>query len=247
MIDRRRRSSGESVGSASDAELDLEGDIAAANPNKPDITPVPEQLISQIGAILFALTMESADPRARRPSRDGIGLLTSAISPGARRRNLSSASQPTVMVGRMAQYLNAQALIIGIVYLARFLGVMLKSDSGSVPNMTAEQILIWYVTAAVLADKFTNDDTYDDILPAMGVVSQLKVESLRIEESQMLASILCHATMFVTPTEFHNLLTAVQQRSWARMDRPAVLLVVKDVLSGEASATQPPPNAATPS
>ena len=63
----------------------------------------------------------------------------------------------------------------------------------------------------------------------------------------MLASMLCHATMFVTPAEFHNLLTAVQQRSWARMDRPAVLLVVKDVLSGEASATQPPPNAATPS
>ena len=81
----------------------------------------------------------------------------------------------------------------------------------------------------------------------MGVVSQLKVESLRIEESQMLASMLCHATMFVTPTEFHNLLTAVQQRSWARMDRPAVLLLVKDVLSGEASATQTQPNAATPS
>jgi hypothetical protein len=81
----------------------------------------------------------------------------------------------------------------------------------------------------------------------MGVVSQLKVESLRIEESQMLASMLCHATMFVTPTEFHNLLTALQQRSWARMDRPAVLWVVKDVLSGEASAIQPQPNAATPS
>ena len=90
----------------------------------------------------------------------------------------------------------------------------------------------------------------------------------------MLASMLCHATMcttptefhnlltltlpltltltmalprFVTPTEFHNLLTAVQQRSWARMDRPAVLLLVKDVLSGEASATQTQPNAATPS
>ena len=157
MMERRRRPSGESVGSASDADLDLDGDIAAAaNPSKPDVAPVPEQLISQIGAVLFALTMESADPRVRRPSRDGIGLLTSAISPGARRRNLSSASQPTIMVGRMAQYLNAQALIIGIVYLARFLGVMLKNDSGSVPNMNAEQILIWYVTAAVLADKFTN-------------------------------------------------------------------------------------------
>ena len=100
--------------------------------------------------------MESADPRVRRPSRDGIGLLTSAITPGARRRNLSSASQPTIMVGRMAQYLNAQALIIGIIYLTRFLDVMLKSDSGSVPNMNAERILIWYVTAAVLGDKFTN-------------------------------------------------------------------------------------------
>ena len=62
----------------------------------------------------------------------------------------------------------------------------------------------------------------------MGVVSQLKVESLRIEESQMLASMLCHATMFVTPPEFHNVLTAVQQRSWTRMDRPSVLLVIKD-------------------
>ena len=56
----------------------------------------------------------------------------------------------------MAQYLNAQALLIGVAYLARFLDVMLKSDSGGVPNMTADQILIWYVTAAVLADKFTN-------------------------------------------------------------------------------------------
>ena len=157
MRERRRRPSGDSVGSASDAELDLDGDIAAAaNPSKPDATPVPERLISQIGAVLFALTMESADPRVRRPSRDGIGLLTSAITPGARRRNLSSASQPTIMVGRMAQYLNAQALIIGIIYLTRFLDVMLKSDSGSVPNMNAERILIWYVTAAVLGDKFTN-------------------------------------------------------------------------------------------
>ena len=70
----------------------------------------------------------------------------------------------------------------------------------------------------------------------------------------MLASMLCHATMcttptefhnlltltlpltltltmalprFVTPTEFHNLLTAVQQRSWSRMDRTTVLIVVK--------------------
>ena len=155
---RRRRPSGESVGSASDAELDLDGDIAAAaNPRKPKEAPVPEQLISQIGAVLFALTLENADPpRVRRNSRDGIGLLTSAITPGARRRDLSSASRPTVMVGRMAQYLNAQALIIGVAYLARFLDVMLKSDSGSVPNMTADQVLIWYVTAAVLADKFTN-------------------------------------------------------------------------------------------
>ena len=62
----------------------------------------------------------------------------------------------------------------------------------------------------------------------------------------MLASMLCHATMFVTPTEFHNLLTAVQQRSWARMDRPAVLLLVREVLSGEAPAT-PPVVAPTPS
>ncbi len=155
---RRRRPSGESVGSASDAELDLDGDIAAAaNPRKPKEAPVPEQLISQIGAVLFALTLENADPpRVRRHSRDGIGLLTSAITPGARRRDLSSASRPTVMVGRMAQYLNAQALIIGVAYLARFLDVMLKGDSGSVPNMTADQVLIWYVTAAVLADKFTN-------------------------------------------------------------------------------------------
>jgi hypothetical protein len=81
----------------------------------------------------------------------------------------------------------------------------------------------------------------------MGVVSQLKVESLRIEESQMLASMLCHATMFVTPTEFHNLLAAVQQRSWARMDRPAVLLLVREVLSGETPATPPQPSAPTPS
>ena len=155
---RRRRPSGESTGSASDAELDLDGDIAATeNPKKPKEAPVPEQLISQIGAVLFALTLEIADPpRVRRHSRDGIGLLTSAITPGARRRELSSASRPTVMVGRMAQYLNAQALLIGVAYLARFLDVMLKSDSGGVPNMTADQILIWYVTAAVLADKFTN-------------------------------------------------------------------------------------------
>lgn len=63
----------------------------------------------------------------------------------------------------------------------------------------------------------------------------------------MLASMLCHATMFVTPTEFHNLLAAVQQRSWARMDRPAVLLLVREVLSGEAPATPPQPSAPTPS
>ena len=38
------------------------------------------------------------------------------------------------------------------------------------------------------------DDTYDDILPAMGIVSKLKPTALRIEESQMLARLLCHAT-----------------------------------------------------
>ena len=155
MLDssRNRRPSNESAASSYDGDLDLEGDTPV-DPNKPDATNVPEQLVSQIGSVLFGLTLESADPRARRPSRDGIGLLTS-ISP-ARRRHLASAAQPTVMVGRMAQYLNAQALIIGLIYLARFLGVMLKDDSAAVPSMTAEKILIWYVTAAVLADKFTN-------------------------------------------------------------------------------------------
>ena len=115
------------------------------------------------------------------------------------------------------------------------------------PNPNPHPLTLTLTPTPTPTPTAAQDDTYDDILPAMGVVSQLKVESLRIEESQMLASMLCHATMFVTPTEFHNLLTAVQQRSWARMDRPAVLLLVKDVLSGEASATQTQPNAATPS
>ena len=60
----------------------------------------------------------------------------------------------------MAKYLDVQTLIIGLVYLARFLGIVLNGDSSrSAPTMltmTADQILIWYVTAAVLADKFTN-------------------------------------------------------------------------------------------
>jgi hypothetical protein len=145
----------------------------------------------------------------------------------------------------MAKYLDVQTLIIGLVYLARFLGIVLNGDSSrSAPTMltmTADQILIWYVTAAVLADKFTNDGTYDDILPMMGAVSQLKVELLRFEESQMLMSMLCHATMFVTPAEFDNALIAVQRRSWRgeRKDRPSVLLVIKDILSAGATVTQP--------
>ena len=99
------------------------------------------------------------------------------------------------------------------------------------------------VRAHSFARRDEQDDTYDDILPAMGVVSELKADSLRIEESQMLAALLCHATMFVTPAEFHQCLTAVQQRTWTRMDRVAVLAAMKEAMSGEAAQPQGSPRA----
>ena len=97
------------------------------------------------------------------------------------------------------------------------------------------------VRAHSCARRGEQDDTYDDILPAMGVVSELKADSLRIEESQMLAALLCHATMFVTPAEFHQCLTAVQQRTWTRMDRVAVLAamaVVRQAVKEAAACTK---------
>ena len=115
-----------------------------------------DKLASQLGLILAALGIgQNADPRVRRPSNGAVGLLTS-MSPGTKRRNLAESSQPSIMVSRMSQYLNVQSLIIGLVYLVRYLGVWSKSESGNELPATAEQVQIWYVTAAVLADKFTN-------------------------------------------------------------------------------------------
>ena len=52
----------------------------------------------------------------------------------------------------------------------------------------------------------------------------------------MLAALLCHASMFVSPSEFRQCVSILQQRSWGRMDRPTALTALHDSLSGEERA-----------
>ena len=101
-------------------------------------------------------------------------------------------STGTTVVTKMSQYVGVDSLIIGLVYLVRFLQHEQKRQAQrpEEPPATAEDVYLWYVTAVVLADKFTNDDSYDDILPAMGIVSELPTTQMRQEESRILACLL---------------------------------------------------------
>jgi len=180
-------------------------------------------------------------------------------------------STGTTVVTKMSQYVGVDSLIIGLVYLVRFLQHEQKRQAQrpEEPPATAEDVYLWYVTAVVLADKFTNDDSYDDILPAMGIVSELPTTQMRQEESRILACLLQarailraslgailrrprapsaplsdssdppppqHATMFVSPAEFHETILAVQHHPFHRMERAAALDALDEALQRDGGA-----------
>ena len=183
-------------------------------------------------------------------------------------------STGTTVVTKMSQYVGVDSLIIGLVYLVRFLQHEQKRQAQrpEEPPATAEDVYLWYVTAVVLADKFTNDDSYDDILPAMGIVSELPTTQMRQEESRILACLLQarailraslgailrrprapsaplsdssdppppqHATMFVSPAEFHETILAVQHHPFHRMERAAALDALDEALQRDGGAGRP--------
>jgi hypothetical protein len=75
----------------------------------------------------------------------------------------------------------------------------------------------------VLADKFTNDDAYDDLLPAVGLVVGIQSMQLRTREVELLGTLTNQSSLFVAMPEFEALVYLLEEAPWAQLGKDGSL------------------------
>jgi hypothetical protein len=103
-------------------------------------------------------------------------------------------------VPRAAQYIATDSLVFSVIFLGRYLAGLPPAEQAQ--QLLPQQMLLLFATCMVLADKFSNDDAYDDLLPAVGIVTGIQPKVLRKKEVEILGSLLNTSSMFVAEVCF---------------------------------------------
>lgn len=142
----------------------------------------------------------------------------------ARPQSGSSGSRNQIQgqfVPRAAQYIATDSLIHGVVYFARYLAS--KSTHEQAELLQPQALMLTFATSMVLADKFANDDAYDDLLPAVGIVTGIQPKTLRRKEVELLGFLINTSGMFVSESEFESIVYLLEESPWRRLKRDGTL------------------------
>jgi len=124
-------------------------------------------------------------------------------------------------VPRAAQYIATDSLVFSVIFLGRYLAGLPPAEQAHM--LLPQQMLLLFATCMVLADKFSNDDAYDDLLPAVGIVTGIQPKVLRKKEVEILGSLLNTSSMFVAEAEFESFVYLLEEDPWARLKKEGSL------------------------
>jgi len=161
-------------------------------------------------------------------------LVMGAVSGSPRISNRSGTSmQDMQFVPRAAQYISADSLIQSVVYMSRYFASLKDAELNH--QCQAAPLMQLFATCMVLADKFSNDDAYDDLLPAIGIVTGIQPKVLRQREVEMLSFLMNTSSMFVSETEFEAVVYLLEESPWKRLKREGSLDLLKRTAREHAS------------
>lgn len=142
----------------------------------------------------------------------------SASSPLARSRHLPGDVQ---LLSRAAQYVATVSLIHSAIYLGRYLASLPEAEQAAL--LLPRPLMLLFAACMALADKFANDNSYDDLLPAIGIATGIQPKVLRKKEVQLLAFLMNSGGLFVGEAEFEAFVFLLEQRPWGRLPRGGAL------------------------
>lgn len=149
---------------------------------------------------------------------DALVTPASAGSPNVHGRHMPSDMQ---FVPRAAQYIATDSLIHSVIYLGRYLAIVPPEDHAQM--LLPQRLLLTFSTCMVLADKFSNDDAYDDLLPAIGIVTGIQPKVLRKKEVALLGTLMNTSGLFVAEEEFESFVYLLEENPWSRLKREGSL------------------------
>lgn len=160
-------------------------------------------------------------------------LLTSSYGPSSPLGRLAMPSGPGY-VSKLAQYVAPDSLICSLVYMGRYLGHISHEDRLAL--LQPYPLTLLFSTAVVLADKFVNDSCYDDVLPAISLLTGTRPSTMRKKEVELLGFLLNNSSMFVEEREFENVVYLLDERPWRRLRQEGSLALLLQATSTSASA-----------